>query len=84
MDRRPSRRAVMTGTAAVAAVGMTGCLQNPDPSRGGGGGGTEKYTEGDVPGPGTVSVLGAFGGQEEEAFMASLASFEEETGVTVQ
>lgn len=84
MNRRPSRRAVMAGTAAAAAVGMTGCLQNPDPSRGGGGGGSEKYVEGEVPGPGTVSILGAFGGQEEEAFMASLAPFEEETGITIQ
>ena len=84
MDRRPSRRTVMTGTAAAAAAaGLAGCLQNPDPMRGGGGG-SEKYSEGDVPGPGTVSVLGAFGGQEEEAFMASLAPFEEETGITVQ
>src|SRR5699024_6430424 len=63
MDRRPTRRTVMTGgAAAAAALGVAGCLQNPDPSRGGGGGGTEKYTEGEVPGPGSVSVLGAFGG----------------------
>ncbi|WP_262424537.1 ABC transporter substrate-binding protein [Brachybacterium sp. Z12] len=61
---------------------MTGCLQNPDPNRGGGGG-SDAYVEGDVPGPGSVTVLGAFGGQEEEAFRASLAPFEEETGITV-
>ena len=86
MDRRPSRRTVMTGgAAAAAALGVTGCLQNPEPSRGGGGGGGgEKYVEGQVPGPGTVSVLGAFGGQEEEAFLASLAAFEEESGISVQ
>ena len=65
MDRRPTRRTVMTGgAAAAAALGVAGCLQNPDPSRGGGGGGTEKYTEGEVPGPGSVSVLGAFRSEE--------------------
>ncbi|MGO1480668.1 MAG: extracellular solute-binding protein [Brachybacterium sp.] len=82
MNRRLSRRGVLSGAAATAAVGMTGCLQNPDPNRGGGGG-SDAYVEGDVPGPGSVTVLGAFGGQEEEAFRASLAPFEEETGITV-
>ena len=61
MNRRLSRRAVMSGAAATAALGMTGCLQNPSPSGGGGGGPVERYTPGDTPGSGTVSILGAFG-----------------------
>ncbi|QCR53123.1 carbohydrate ABC transporter substrate-binding protein [Brachybacterium sp. SGAir0954] len=84
MQRRLSRRAAMTGAAtAAAAVGLAGCLQNPD-SSGGTTATAEKYTEGDVPGSGTVTVLGAFGGQEQEAFLASLEDFEKESGVTVQ
>ena len=84
MNPRLSRRAVMTGTAATAALGMTGCLQNPDPTGGGAGGAVQRYTPGDVPGPGTVTVLGAFGGQERDAFMASLEDFQSESGITVQ
>ncbi|MGP5717303.1 ABC transporter substrate-binding protein [Brachybacterium tyrofermentans] len=83
MDRRLSRRTIMTGAAATAALGMTGCLQNPDPSGGGGGGGGEKYTPGDTPGNGSVSILGAFGGQEQEAFMASLEKFEADAKITI-
>ena len=56
MNRRLSRRGVLSGAAATAAVGMTGCLQNPDSNRGGGGGGSDAYVEGDVPGPGSVTV----------------------------
>ncbi|AXK46038.1 ABC transporter substrate-binding protein [Brachybacterium saurashtrense] len=83
MNRPLRRRTVLSGAAATAALGMTGCLQNPDP---GGSGGTtvERYSEGDTPGTGTVTVLGAFGGQEQEAFLASLEDFQSETGISVQ
>lgn len=83
MNRRLTRRTVMTGAAATAAVGLAGCLQNPDPS-GGGGETVERYTEGDVPGTGTVSILGAFGGAEQEAFLASLEDFQAENDITIQ
>lgn len=85
MSRRAlSRRTLMAGTAAAAATaGLTGCLQNPSPG-GSGGGAVNRYTEGDVPGSGTVTILGAFGGQEQEAFEASLAPFQKESGITIQ
>lgn len=84
MIRRPGRRTVLAGAAATAAAaGLSGCLQNPDKGSSGSSG-AERYTEGQVPGSGTVTVLGAFGGQEEAAFMECLAPFEEETGITVQ
>ncbi|MDO5662342.1 MAG: ABC transporter substrate-binding protein [Brachybacterium sp.] len=83
MRARPSRRTLMAGSAAAAAVGLSGCLQNPDQS-GGAGATVERYTEGDTPGTGTVTILGAFGGQEQEAFVASLADFQEESGITIQ
>ncbi|WP_114853553.1 ABC transporter substrate-binding protein [Brachybacterium sp. YJGR34] len=84
MERRPRRRAVLSTAAATAALGMTGCLQNPDPDGGTGGAATERYTPGDTPGTGTVTILGQFGGQEQEGFEASLAAFEEDTGITIQ
>jgi alpha-glucoside transport system substrate-binding protein len=83
MNRRPSRRTVLSGVAATAALGMTGCLQNPDPSSGGGGGPVERYTPGDTPGSGTVSILGAFGGQEQTAFLASLEDFQSDSGISI-
>lgn len=84
MSVRPTRRAMMAGTAAAAAAaGLTGCLQNPD-SGASGAGGAQRYTKGDTPGSGTVSILGAFGGQEQEALMASLAEFEKSSGVKIQ
>lgn len=82
MNRRLTRRTVMAGTAATAAVGLAGCLQNPDAGSGAGTS-VERYSEGDTPGTGTVNILGAFGGQEQEAFLASLADFQDETGITI-
>jgi len=84
MIRRLGRRTVLAGAAATAAAGLSGCLQNPDPNSGGGGGGAQKYSEGDVPGTGTVTILGAFGGQEQAAFEESLADFQSESGITIQ
>ncbi|EWS80243.1 sugar ABC transporter substrate-binding protein [Brachybacterium phenoliresistens] len=84
MIRRPGRRTVLAGAAATAAAGLSGCLQNPDPNNGGGGGGAQKYTEGDTPGTGTVTILGAFGGQEQSAFEESLADFQSEHDITIQ
>jgi len=73
----------MAGTAAAAAVGLSGCLQNPD--RGASGAGSvERYSEGDVPGSGSVSILGAFGGQEQQAFLTSLETFEKDSGISIE
>ncbi|NIQ59370.1 MAG: extracellular solute-binding protein, partial [Gemmatimonadetes bacterium] len=35
-------------------------------------------------GDGTVTVIGTWGGDEEESFRAMVAPFEEETGITVE
>ncbi|MGY5765557.1 ABC transporter substrate-binding protein [Brachybacterium sp. DNPG3] len=83
MDRRVTRRAALTGAAATAAVGLAGCLQNPSPS-GASGGGSERYTMGDTPGTGTVTILGNFGGQERDGFVASLEDFQAESGIEIQ
>ncbi|WP_122261965.1 ABC transporter substrate-binding protein [Ornithinimicrobium cerasi] len=75
------RRVTASAIVAAGALTLTGCLQNPDQSGGAGGFGAD--TEPDE-GDGVVTVLGAFGGQEMEAFEASLAAWEEESGIDVQ
>lgn len=73
--------------AAVVAVALTasGCLQNPTPTGAAGGGGLGGFVDGGTAdGDKRVTILGAFGGAEAEAFEASLAPFEEESGIEVQ
>lgn len=66
-----------TALAAAIALSATACLGGGDDDAsssgddGGGGGG------------GTVEIFGAFSGQEEEAFNASLDDFREESGIDV-
>ena len=84
MTARPTRRTALgASAAAAAAVGLSACLQNPKKS-GAGASGAQRYKRGSVPGTGTVTILGAFGGEEQKAFMASLADFQKSSGITVQ
>ncbi len=74
-----SRRSLLAGAAATTAVvGLSGCLASKDGGgeKGGGaaGGGSD----------GPVKILGAFGGQEQEAFLASLKPFMDKSGITVE
>ncbi|WP_156223309.1 ABC transporter substrate-binding protein [Pseudactinotalea suaedae] len=73
-------------TATAGALLLTGCLQNPNQGGGGaaGGGGDILADNNETDGDGIVTILGAFGGQEQEGFEASLAEFEEESGITIQ
>ncbi len=64
----------------AAALTLTGCLQDPSP---GGGGGLAEDAE-PAEGDGVVTVLGAFGGQEEAAFLESIKEFEDSSGIDVQ
>jgi alpha-glucoside transport system substrate-binding protein len=73
------RRLSAMGLGLALAVATSGCLQGGDDD-GGSGGGSASGTAGD----GTVTILGAFGGQEEEAFNASLEAFAEESGIDIQ
>lgn len=82
MTNRLSRRGLIAGAgAAAAAAGLTGCLasDNSGNSGSGEGGGA---ASGGTDGP--VTILGAFGGQEEEGFLAALQPFLDETGIEVQ
>lgn len=71
------RRIAVYGVGATFALGTTGCLSS------GNDGGSGGAASGDA-GDGTVTILGAFGGAEEDAFEASLAAFEEESGIDIE
>lgn len=74
------KRLTPPAVAAVAALVLSGCLQNPDAGRGGaaaaGAGEPEEGT-------GTVRIMGAFGGDEEAQFLASLEEFEQESDISI-
>ncbi len=77
------RRLAGIGLAAVMVVGASGCLQQPGGGGEGGVGGVvadNAQPDGDS----TVTILGAFGGAEQEAFEASLAAFEDESGIDIE
>ena len=81
------RRKIGLKLAAVVAAALTasGCLQNPNESGGAGEAGLGGFVDGGTAdGDKKVTILGAFGGAEAEAFEASLAPFEEESGIEVQ
>jgi alpha-glucoside transport system substrate-binding protein len=85
MRNRKSRARVALATiGALTAFATAGCLQ--DPNAGGGGsleaGGFADNASGDN--DGAVQILGAFGGAEAEGFEASLAAFEEDSGIDVE
>ncbi len=71
------RRIAAIGMSATLALTASGCLQGGGGGGGGGAGGGED-TDGEV------TILGAFGGAEQEAFEESLADFEDESGIDVQ
>ena len=72
-------------TATAGAMLLTGCLQNPNQGGGGAGGDGEGLADNAEPdNDGVVTILGAFGGQEQAGFEAALAEFEDETGIDVQ
>lgn len=83
--RRRRRLALGVGGALALALAASGCLQDPNPSGGQGGGGLGGFVDGGTAdGDGTVTILGAFGGDEQKQFEASLADFEKESGINVQ
>jgi len=73
-------------TATAGALLLTGCLQNPNQGGGGAGGegGGSVADNAETDGDGVVTILGAFGGQEQAGFEAALAEFVAESGIDVQ
>lgn len=69
--------------ATIAALTLSGCLQDPGASAGGGGtGGFVDNAQGDD--DGVVTILGAYGGDEKANFEKALAPFEDESGIDIQ
>ncbi len=75
------RRGLVTTTSVAAALTLTACLQNPNAGAGAGGFNAASEPE---EGDGVVTILGNFGGQEEQGFLASIAAFEQESGIDIQ
>ncbi len=82
MNLKPKFRLTAVGAALALALATSGCLASDD---GGGDTGGEGGTGlGSDDGDKVVTILGAFGGAEEEAFNSSLAAFSEESGIDIQ
>ncbi len=71
------RRIAAVGLTSALALVTSGCLSSGDDSSGGGAGSGDD-------GDGVVTILGAFGGAEKEAFEESIAAFEEESGIDIE
>jgi ABC-type glycerol-3-phosphate transport system substrate-binding protein len=71
------------GLGLTLAMVTSGCLSSGDDGGGGGSGGAGNDLGSDD-GDKTVTILGAFQGAEEEAFLETLAPFEEESGITIE
>lgn len=84
MTTRGRRRAAITGVAATLALTVTGCLQDPRSGGSAGPGGSGVANNSQADGDGVVTILGAFGGPEQEAFLDSIADFQEESGIEIQ
>ncbi len=81
---KASRRLVAVGVGLIVAVTTTGCLQSPNEG-GAAAAGLEGYVDNAQPdGDGKVTVLGAFCGDEQKAFVGSLTAFEEESGIDIE
>ncbi|OJX95633.1 MAG: sugar ABC transporter substrate-binding protein [Micrococcales bacterium 73-15] len=80
------RRGLALGCGfAIAATMLAGCLQNPNAVGGGGAaGGGSVVDNAETDGDKVVTVMGAFGGAEADAFRESLAEFEAETGIRIE
>jgi alpha-glucoside transport system substrate-binding protein len=79
------RKLVATGVCAAMMALTSGCLQDPNASGGGSGSGISGTVDGGTADDDqVVTILGAFGGDDEKGFNASLKKFEDESGIDVQ
>lgn len=79
--RKLSTAALLCG---VVAMSTSACLQNPQAGGGSGTGGLNGSVDGgSADGDKTVTILGAFGGDEEKFFNQSLAQFQKDTGIKI-
>lgn len=85
-SRSCRRKAWVAVVALGSMLALSGCLQNPNPSTtdAGGAGGVGVVDGGTPDGDKVVSILGAFGGDEQKNFEASVAAFEQSSGIDIQ
>jgi alpha-glucoside transport system substrate-binding protein len=79
------RRLAVIGVVALAAVGLSGCLQDPNASGGSGGSGGAGFADNSsTDGDHKVTILGAYGGDEKANFEKALTAFEKESGIDIE
>lgn len=84
---RPARRVLTLGLSAMLAISITACgvpTRSDTDSGSGTGTGAKDTGLGTSDGDKKVTILGAFGGDEQSLFNASLAAFEAESGIDIQ
>ena len=81
---RTWRKWAAAGVVVSSALLLTGCLQNPREGGGTGGGGEAVVDNNQADDDNVVTILGAYGGDEQENFEASLKPFEDESGIDIQ
>ena len=81
---RTWRKWAAAGVVVSTALLLTGCLQNPREGSSTGGGGDTVVDNNQADGDHVVTILGAYGGDEQENFEASLKPFEDESGIDIQ
>jgi alpha-glucoside transport system substrate-binding protein len=84
MGRRRTRRLVGVSGVALAALALSGCLQNPNQGSAGAGGTAGFADNASTDGDGTVTILGAYGGDEKANFQKALEGFEKESGINIE
>jgi len=74
----------LAGVLLLTAFSASACLQDPDASSGGTGGINGTVDNNQADGDGVVTVLGAYGGDEQKNFEKSLVAFEKESGIDIK
>jgi alpha-glucoside transport system substrate-binding protein len=83
-SRRTSSRAALAGIFLLTAFSASACLQDPNSSSSGTGGINGTVDNNQADGDGVVTILGAYGGDEQKNFEKSLVKFEDQSGIDIK
>ncbi len=85
MATRKRRHMTAVGMLAASTLLLSGCLQDPNGGGSAGAAGLDGYVDNNqTDDDKVVTILGAYGGDEQTNFEASLKPFEDETGIDIQ
>jgi alpha-glucoside transport system substrate-binding protein len=84
MGRRKVRSLAGITGVALAALALSGCLQDPNAGSAGASGTAGFADNASADGDGKVTILGAYGGDEKANFIKALEGFEKESGIDIQ